>query len=78
MSLAEPRSPSVRTPVVETPRQSISNRNGTDSSKAAIDKEYLRNVLVQFFEHKEKRVSFLRNLGLTMPVSATARIVNAA
>jgi len=57
MSLAEPRSAFVQTPIVETPHQLISTRNGTDSFKAAIDKEYLRNVLVQFFEHKEKRVS---------------------
>jgi len=63
---------------METPRQSISTSNGTGSLKSAIDKEYLRNVLVQFFEHKDKRVSFLTNLSLTLPVSATACIVNAA
>jgi len=53
MSMMEPRSP-----VVQTPRPSISS-NGTDPTKAAIDKEYLRNVLIQFFEHKDKRVSDL-------------------
>ena len=31
--------------------------NGTDPNKAAVDKEYLRNVLIQFFEHKDKRVT---------------------
>lgn len=31
--------------------------NGSDPNKAAIDKEYLRNVLIQFFEHKDKRVT---------------------
>jgi GRIP domain len=56
VSLTEPNSPSVHTPFVETPRQSISTANGTDSVKAAVDKEYLKNVLVQFFEHKDKRV----------------------
>jgi len=50
-----------RSPLAQTPRQSIS-LNGTDSSKAAIDKEYLRNVLIQFFEHKDKRVSHLTSL----------------
>jgi hypothetical protein len=47
-----------RSPISQTPRQSISS-NGNDPSKAAIDKEYLRNVLIQFFEHKDKRVSDL-------------------
>jgi hypothetical protein len=41
---------------METTRQSISS-NGADPTKAAIDREYIRNVLVQFFEHKDKRVS---------------------
>jgi hypothetical protein len=56
VSLMEPRSP-----IAQTPRQSISS-NGTDPTKAAIDKEYLRNVLIQFFEHKDKRVSHLKPL----------------
>ena len=60
VSLVGPYSPSVHTLLVETPRQSFSAANGTDSAKAAIDKEYLKNVLVQFFEHKDKRVSLIQ------------------
>jgi hypothetical protein len=64
-----------RSPVTHTPRQSISS-NGTDPSKAAIDKEYLRNVLIQFFEHKDKRVSDLIPLYLTFAGTVTSRIVD--
>lgn len=56
VNLAEPHSASVHTALLETPRQSISTVNGTETFKTAIDKEYLKNVLVQFFEHKDKRV----------------------
>jgi GRIP domain len=79
VSLTEPHSPSVHAPLVETPRQSISTANGTDSVKAAIDKEYLKNVLVQFFEHKDKRVWVsLKNALLTLLGPITSGIVNVA
>ena len=59
----------------QTPRQSISS-NGNDPSKAAIDKEYLRNVLVQFFEHKDKRVSDLVRGDSDLIAAITASVVN--
>ena len=58
MSLVESRSP--------TPQDSMSS-NGTDPNKAAIDKEYLRNVLIQFFEHKDKRVTPLTQFNADDP-----------
>jgi hypothetical protein len=62
---------------METTRQSISS-NGADPTKAAIDREYIRNVLVQFFEHKDKRVS--HGLGCESDLTGTIApsVVNVA
>lgn len=51
-----------RSHAAQASQQSISLNGGSDLNKAAIDKEYLRNVLIQFFEHKDKRVlNLIRN-----------------